>query len=820
MLRHRFHITAFLSFIVLATAPIADAAPDDNYRFLTKTKNTTLVGAGNELDLGAVYDLEFDRNDGTMYAVLIQNGLAVFDAAAGHWKLIDGSDKPPIVGDLKRGLSAAALQSSGRRLPERLDPERLDRMTGYAEKIAVDSNGVLWVTTHDYTIYRRDGAFWQRLPGNANNIAAGADGSVYSMVAADPAPRRDPRKMRPAPEASSIQQWNGSGWNAIPGPQQQTIRLLAVDAGGHAWISHDCPMPGYRGSFRHCIARWTGSAWEDQTLPNQTQVHGLTVDEHGVVWADVSQLWPDKRRARSIQTNTNGAWAHHYNITSFDNSPAMAVRDNTPWLGFYYVDEGRPRIEEGWVRYPHHQLDHFRITRAGDVWVQMRVLNERASHQWFGGNDWSTRVVGMTAPFDNAGNWNNPDIEFPAAARQEGIRDLAPVSANEFVGVTALVPGERRARPQTVYRIANGSATALGAAFRSVSSIAADDTGNAWVKAVVATAPGERVTPEAFYRFTGGAWQPADFPEGFEPGREVMTGLDNAVLIVGTMPGDVGTSTIAMWRDGQWALIDTPETTFVRYAMTDVNGSIWALTSDGLMYQEGTQVSFKVPEPRKKTVVARPALDTMHPMPAPVSTTTQIQAEQTETDSDAATQTASTATEAAGSATPPDLPAAPRTDNIDQSLVGCWAWSNGASITVRADGQAHNGIVAAPWTSIGERRFEITWPDLVTNISVTADGTRMTEESLFGTSGGTRVTGAADSFEGSWRLDNGAVATAAADGSYAVAHLRGTWQSAPGARRYNVSWPLVDTITVSPDGQRLEGANQIGAFTATKKACN
>ena len=50
---------------------------------------------------------------------------------------------------------------------------------GKAKRIAVDSDGRPWVVTGDNKIFRLRGTTWQAMPGDAVDIGAGADGTVY-----------------------------------------------------------------------------------------------------------------------------------------------------------------------------------------------------------------------------------------------------------------------------------------------------------------------------------------------------------------------------------------------------------------------------------------------------------------------------------------------------------------------------------------------------------------------------------------------------------------------------------------------------------------
>jgi len=151
-------------------------------------------------------------------------------------------------------------------------------------------------------------------------------------------------------------------------------------------------------------------------------------------------------------------------------------------------------------------------------------------------------------------------------------------------------------------------------------------------------------------------------------------------------------------------------------------------------------------------------------------------------------------------------------------FVGCWAWSNGAMITVKKNGYATNGFAPGPWVTQGNQQYRIEWPDLVSSVNLAAGGTKMIEKNLFGESGGQRVSGATTGFSGSWLLDNGATAHADSNGNYTIGPLQGTWRSESGSNRFEIAWPLVDQITLATDGTSLSGANQFGRFTATKRA--
>ncbi len=71
---------------------------------------------------------------------------------------------------------------------------------------------------------------------------------------------------------------------------------------------------------------------------------------------------------------------------------------------------------------------------------------------------------------------------------------------------------------------------------------------------------------------------------------------------------------------------------------------------------------------------------------------------------------------------------------------------------------------------------------------------------------------------GCWRHANNAVVEVRVDGTARVAPFDGTWRGS--GRRFTLAWPEpVDTLTLSADGRRLNGANQYGiAVFATRAA--
>ncbi|MDJ0910089.1 MAG: helix-turn-helix transcriptional regulator [Woeseiaceae bacterium] len=154
----------------------------------------------------------------------------------------------------------------------------------------------------------------------------------------------------------------------------------------------------------------------------------------------------------------------------------------------------------------------------------------------------------------------------------------------------------------------------------------------------------------------------------------------------------------------------------------------------------------------------------------------------------------------------------------EEPLVGCWRWSNGATVVVDAHGQASIGPVIASWTRERPPKYEIDWPDVTGAVTLDGNGAGLSSvDSLGVRSSARRIDGDPGSFVGTWQWDNGSIVSIAADGIMRMGNFSGRWSGLD--RQYTVVWPLLDTITVAEDGRNLSGSNQFGAFTAYRIEC-
>ncbi|MEO7211847.1 Ig-like domain-containing protein [Mucilaginibacter sp.] len=74
-------------------------------------------------------------------------------------------------------------------------------------RIAVAPNGTPWVVNKSHLIYRKTATdLWELMPGTANDIGIGADGSVFIIGTNDVSPTG----------GYNIMKWNGTNWDNLP----------------------------------------------------------------------------------------------------------------------------------------------------------------------------------------------------------------------------------------------------------------------------------------------------------------------------------------------------------------------------------------------------------------------------------------------------------------------------------------------------------------------------------------------------------------------------------------------------------------------------
>lgn len=162
----------------------------------------------------------------------------------------------------------------------------------------------------------------------------------------------------------------------------------------------------------------------------------------------------------------------------------------------------------------------------------------------------------------------------------------------------------------------------------------------------------------------------------------------------------------------------------------------------------------------------------------------------------------------------PGGPTAPRATG--DPIVGCWTWFNNVPVIIKADGTAIGGPFTARWRRSSRRLYTLTWPEAVDVMTLSADGRTLQGGNQYGiATTATRLTPGMGAV-GMWSWHGGAIVIQA-DGSFIAGPFRGSWR-ATGGNTYALTWPNpVDTLTMSPDLQRLSGSNQFGIKSSGTK---
>ena len=171
---------------------------------------------------------------------------------------------------------------------------------------------------------------WQLLPGQANDISMGADGSLWVIGAT------------PVAGGYSIHQWTGNNWQRVAGGATE----IAVAPNGTPWVVND------RGN----IYQRVGNQW--QKLPGIA--NDISIGADGSVWV--------------IGNNpVNGGYGiHRWNGQNWQEVGGGAVRvtvapDGTPWV---VNDQGKifRRVGNQWQQLPGSAKD-IEIGADGSIWA-------------------------------------------------------------------------------------------------------------------------------------------------------------------------------------------------------------------------------------------------------------------------------------------------------------------------------------------------------------------------------------------------------------------------------------------------------------------
>ncbi len=202
---------------------------------------------------------------------------------------------------------------------------------------------------------------WRIMPGQANDIAIGANGQIWAIGNA------------PTGGGFNIVKWNGTTWEAIGGGGVR----IAVDPKGMPWVINNGGQ----------VWQWNGTTWVARTAAGAATDIGIGAN--GQVWIVTLSSTPGGFRLQSL---INNSWT---NIDGAGNRISVGP-NGQPWIvnssGQIYE-----RINGRWDEKTGSATD-ISVGANGVVWVIGRnaVGGSFGVHRWDGNSNWNTVDGGGT----------------------------------------------------------------------------------------------------------------------------------------------------------------------------------------------------------------------------------------------------------------------------------------------------------------------------------------------------------------------------------------------------------------------------------------
>ena len=195
-------------------------------------------------------------------------------------------------------------------------------------------------------------AMWEKLPGQAHEITAGADGTVWCLG------------MHVTPKGNSIHRWASGNWEQIDGAATK----IAAAPGGTVWtIGRDHLI------FSRADSRWT---------PRPGLAREIAIGANGAIWC-----------ISSADSAPGGGSIHFWNGRDWDHVEGAATKiavgpDDQPWI-VNSAGQIFRRSGEGWELLP-GLAQELALGCDGSAWCLSRgVLADggHSIHRW-NGADW------------------------------------------------------------------------------------------------------------------------------------------------------------------------------------------------------------------------------------------------------------------------------------------------------------------------------------------------------------------------------------------------------------------------------------------------
>jgi hypothetical protein len=150
-----------------------------------------------------------------------------YQSQTNDWSQAPGKAKDVAVGADGSVWIVGAYPTSGGYEIYKYNGSAWNKISGGAERIAVDPFGMPWITTTSNAIYQYNGASFVLKPGAAKDISVGSDGSIWCTNA-----------------GGSIFRWNGISWDTKSGAAANIGvapdgNAWAVNANGEVWKTTD-----------------------------------------------------------------------------------------------------------------------------------------------------------------------------------------------------------------------------------------------------------------------------------------------------------------------------------------------------------------------------------------------------------------------------------------------------------------------------------------------------------------------------------------------------------------------------------------------------
>jgi hypothetical protein len=156
-------------------------------------------------------------------------------------------------------------------------------------------------------------------------------------------------------------------------------------------------------------------------------------------------------------------------------------------------------------------------------------------------------------------------------------------------------------------------------------------------------------------------------------------------------------------------------------------------------------------------------------------------------------------------------PRLPAQSTAGSGIAGCWSF-NTVNLTIYDDGRITGFLDGGKWSVIGQNRFRITWPPSTETLELSSDGGTLTGSNNYGPAiSAQRLSGNTNTVVGSWKWPDGLPTVLTVGGDAQHGSLSGKWtQVRDNTVRIVWNYFFTDDVTLSSDGQNLDGKNMVG----------